>query len=92
MPSRLPQSGQFVHVQDKDYRYGEGDVTLHVAGVGGTFSDPDGSRWVSLTGHRVLANGSTSPNSRTISARVSGIRVVRVPEQPEGGTAALAKR
>ncbi len=79
MSARFPRSGQYVHVRDKDYRYGEGDVTFYVALVGERFSDPDKAQWVSLTGHRVLANGSRSPHERTISARVSGIEIVPAP-------------
>lgn len=80
MPAELPASGQYVHLRDHDYQYGEGALTFHVSEVGATFRDGDDSRWVALTGSLVLSNGTTSPLSHTLSARVSGIMVVSAPD------------
>jgi Ni,Fe-hydrogenase III large subunit len=58
-------------------------VRVRVLLVGEQFKDADGAPWILLTGHQVFANGSDAPNAWTLSARVSGITVVRPPQPAE---------
>ncbi len=83
MPARLPETGQSMYLRDGDCRCVEGDVTSPVALVGKAFSDADDEKWAYVTGYRLLANRVTLPNSRTISARASGIKVVPAPHPSE---------
>lgn len=70
----LPAPGQVVRVEDTDYRYGVGLLTLRVHEVGEPHSEGN-STWVTISGYKMHGSEEFG-GRREFEVRVGGIVIV----------------
>ncbi|MEV6597090.1 hypothetical protein AB0M36_09535 [Actinoplanes sp. NPDC051346] len=76
------RDGLYLHLSDRDYKFGTGDINVVVRGDEGVSPDEDGDWWVVLNVDQVVWD--RPKRSRPLAVRASAIRPgIRSPRQPE---------
>lgn len=70
-----PAPGRIVHIEEADYRYGEGPIEFGIVQVGERLL-LDQAPWIALKGRQRYSNGQYG-ELRIITARVGGISAAR---------------
>jgi hypothetical protein len=72
-------AGQIIHIDERNYLYGAGRLSLRVTAVdpGGQYQP--GAEWLHLTGVQLRRDGSDGP-PRSVMVRVAALRKGRRPD------------